>query len=150
MLSGAIPRAWAMPGTAVLRMVVSSACMKKATATSHGSSRRGAAPLAGTSSAALSIRSSIGEGQLAARGAFSARCRRSRCASTQGDSDMCDNDAFDTFVEYQRKTAVSRRQFGALTFGAGLMSLLPKGVGASGLAESDVDIKTPDGTADCY
>jgi len=63
---------------------------------------------------------------------------------------MCDNDAFDTFVEYQRKTAVSRRQFGALTFGAGLMSLLPKGVGASALVESDVEVKTPDGTADCY
>src|SRR5580693_1140690 len=40
MLRGATPSARAMPGTAVLRMVVSSACMKKATATSHGSSRR--------------------------------------------------------------------------------------------------------------
>jgi len=63
---------------------------------------------------------------------------------------MCENDAFDTFVEYQRKTAVSRRQFGALTLGAGVMSLLPKGAGASALVETDVDIKTPDGTADCY
>jgi len=63
---------------------------------------------------------------------------------------MCENDAFDTFVEYQRKTSVSRRQFGALTLGAGVMSLLPRGAGASALVESDVDIKTPDGTADCY
>src|SRR5579863_2585031 len=40
MLSGATPSACAIPGTAVLRIVVSSACMKKATATSHGSSAR--------------------------------------------------------------------------------------------------------------
>ena len=40
MLSGATPRARAMLGTAVLRIVVSSACMKNATATSHGSSSR--------------------------------------------------------------------------------------------------------------
>jgi carboxymethylenebutenolidase len=63
---------------------------------------------------------------------------------------MCDNDEFAAIVEYQRKTGMSRRQFGALTFGAGLVSLLPKGAGAAELVESDVDIKTPDGTADCY
>src|SRR5579863_9670810 len=37
MLRGATSSARAMLGTAVLRMVVSSACMKNATATSHGS-----------------------------------------------------------------------------------------------------------------
>jgi hypothetical protein len=36
MLSGATPRAEEMAGTAVLRIVVSSDSMKKATATSHG------------------------------------------------------------------------------------------------------------------
>src|SRR5208283_859296 len=39
MLSGATPRARAIAGTAVFRIVVSSASMKNATATSHGSSR---------------------------------------------------------------------------------------------------------------
>src|SRR5579871_5519405 len=39
MLSGVTSIAWAMVGTAVLRMVVSSDCMKKAIATSHGSRR---------------------------------------------------------------------------------------------------------------
>src|SRR4051812_34354933 len=38
MLSGATPSAAATVGTAVLRIVVSTASMKKATATSHGSS----------------------------------------------------------------------------------------------------------------
>src|SRR5277367_5468351 len=39
MLRGATPRAEEMVGTAVLRIVVSSDSMKKATATSHGRSR---------------------------------------------------------------------------------------------------------------
>jgi carboxymethylenebutenolidase len=63
---------------------------------------------------------------------------------------MCDNDSLDDMLEYQRKSGVSRRQFGALTLGAGLLPLLPKGAGAAELVESEVDIKTPDGTADCY
>ena len=40
MLSGVTPRAAEIAGTAVLRMVVSSDSMKKATATSQGSRRR--------------------------------------------------------------------------------------------------------------
>ena len=63
---------------------------------------------------------------------------------------MCDDDSLDDIVEYQRRSSVSRRQFGALTLGAGLVSLLPKSAGAAELVEADVDIKTPDGTADCY
>ena len=39
MLKGATPRAEEMAGTAVLRIVVSSDSIKKATATSHGRSR---------------------------------------------------------------------------------------------------------------
>jgi hypothetical protein len=39
MLKGAMPSALAMAGTAVFRIVVSSDCMKKATATSHGKKR---------------------------------------------------------------------------------------------------------------
>jgi carboxymethylenebutenolidase len=64
---------------------------------------------------------------------------------------MCDKDAFDDMTEYQLKSgAVSRRQFGALTLGAGVMALLPPVAGAAEVAESEVQIRTPDGTADAY
>ena len=65
---------------------------------------------------------------------------------------MCDNDSFDDMVEYQLRQRLSRRQFGVLTVGTGLASLLPAAtVGAEvAVTESEVDIKTPDGTADAY
>jgi carboxymethylenebutenolidase len=63
---------------------------------------------------------------------------------------MCDHDALEDIIEYQRKTSVSRRQFGTLALGAGLLALLPAGAGAQELAESDVNIKTPDGIADAF
>jgi carboxymethylenebutenolidase len=64
---------------------------------------------------------------------------------------MCDNDSWDDMIEYQLKSAqLSRRHFGAVTLGAGLASLLPAAAGAAWIEESDVDIKTPDGTADAY
>ena len=63
---------------------------------------------------------------------------------------MCDNDALDDMVEYQLKSGLSRRQFGALTVGAGLASMLPPVVNAAEVAESEIDIKTPDGTCDAY
>jgi carboxymethylenebutenolidase len=63
---------------------------------------------------------------------------------------MCDEDSISDIIEYQLKSGMSRRSFGALTVGAGLMSLLPRVAGAAVLAEEEVDIRTPDGTADCY
>jgi carboxymethylenebutenolidase len=64
---------------------------------------------------------------------------------------MCDKDALDDMIEYPLKSgAVSRRQFGALTLGAGLMSLLPPVADAAEVTESEVQIRTPDGTADAY
>jgi carboxymethylenebutenolidase len=66
---------------------------------------------------------------------------------------MCDNDSLDDMVEYQLRRGLSRREFGAaLTVGAGLVSLLPAAaIGADvAVTESEVDIKTPDGTADAY
>jgi carboxymethylenebutenolidase len=64
---------------------------------------------------------------------------------------MCDKDAFDDMTEYQLKSgAVSRRQFGALTLGAGVIALLPPVAGAAEVTESEVQIRTPDGTADAY
>jgi len=64
---------------------------------------------------------------------------------------MCDNDSMDDMIQYQLKSAqLSRRRFGAFTLGAGVASLLPAGAGAAWIEETDVDIKTPDGTADAY
>jgi carboxymethylenebutenolidase len=64
---------------------------------------------------------------------------------------MCDNDSLDDMVRYRRTQAqLSRRQFGALTLGAGVVSMLPKSADALEVSESDVDIKTSDGTCDAY
>jgi carboxymethylenebutenolidase len=63
---------------------------------------------------------------------------------------MCDNDTFNDLVEYELKTGMSRRSFGALTLGAGLMSLLPPVANAAEVKESEVSIKTPDGTCDAH
>lgn len=64
---------------------------------------------------------------------------------------MCDHDAFDDMVEYElRSKDLSRRQFGALTLGVSALSLLPPVAGAAVVTESEVDIRTPDGTADAH
>jgi carboxymethylenebutenolidase len=65
---------------------------------------------------------------------------------------MCDKDSLDDMVEYQLRLRLSRRQFGALTMGAGMVSLLPPIASGAELevTESEVEIKTPDGTADCH
>ena len=64
---------------------------------------------------------------------------------------MCDNDSMDDMLDYQLKSAaLSRRRFGALTLGAGVLSLLPPVADAAEVTESEVEIKTPDGTADAY
>lgn len=64
---------------------------------------------------------------------------------------MCDNDSMDDMIQYQLRSAqLSRRRFGAFTLGTGLASLLPAGAGAAWIEETDVDIKTPNGTADAY
>jgi carboxymethylenebutenolidase len=65
---------------------------------------------------------------------------------------MCDNDSLGDMIEYRlRSTGLSRRQFGALSLGAGVVSLLPPVAGAAAeVKESEVDVKTPDGTADAY
>jgi carboxymethylenebutenolidase len=60
---------------------------------------------------------------------------------------MCDND---DLVEFQRRAELSRRQFGKITMGAGLAAMLPALTEAADVKESEVEIKTPDGTADAY
>lgn len=63
---------------------------------------------------------------------------------------MCDNDSFDDMLDYQLRRGVSRRQFGALTLGVGLTSMLPKIAGAAETTGAEVEIKTADGIADAY
>src|SRR5436190_5383336 len=63
---------------------------------------------------------------------------------------MCDQDHFDDDLkEFEARGWVTRRQFGVL-LGAGIAMMLPQVANAVAVTESDVTIKTPDGTADCY
>lgn len=64
---------------------------------------------------------------------------------------MCDNDSLDDMLDYElRSGQLSRRQFGALTAGMGFVFALPTLADAVEVTESEVTIKTPDGTADAY
>jgi carboxymethylenebutenolidase len=63
---------------------------------------------------------------------------------------MCDQDHFDDDRQkYEALGLVTRKQFGIM-LGAGIAMMLPKVANAAEVTESDVNVKTPDGTADCY
>src|SRR5579872_6594948 len=63
---------------------------------------------------------------------------------------MCDQDHFeDDKQQFESLGLVTRKQFG-LMLGAGAAMMLPKVANAIAVAESDVNVTTPDGTADCY
>jgi len=63
---------------------------------------------------------------------------------------MCDQDHFEEDrQDWEARGMVTRRQFGVL-LAAGVAMLLPEVAGAVAVTESEVTIKTPDGTADCY
>jgi carboxymethylenebutenolidase len=65
-------------------------------------------------------------------------------------ANMCDQDHFEQDrLDYEARGLVTRRQFGVLV-GAGITMMLPRVANAVAVTESDVEIKTPDGTADCY
>ena len=61
---------------------------------------------------------------------------------------MCELDDMDAFA--RRSSDLTRRQFGAMAIGAGLVTALPRLANAADTAGADVEIKTPDGTADAY
>lgn len=64
---------------------------------------------------------------------------------------MCDNHTVEENEEYLRLARkMNRRQFGRLGAGAALMLMLPPVLNAQDVMEMDVEIETPDGTADCY
>jgi carboxymethylenebutenolidase len=60
---------------------------------------------------------------------------------------MCERDSNDDIL---RGNDLSRRQFGALGFGATLAAMLPAVAAAAEVTESEVAIKTPDGTCDAH
>src|SRR5579871_1748952 len=63
---------------------------------------------------------------------------------------MCDQDHFEKDrQEYEARGLVTRKQFGIM-LGAGVAMMLPRVANAVAVTESDVNIKTPDGEADCY
>ncbi len=63
---------------------------------------------------------------------------------------MCDQDHFEKDrQEYEALGLVTRKQFGMM-LGAGIAMMLPKVANAAAVTESEVNIMTPDGTADCY
>jgi carboxymethylenebutenolidase len=63
---------------------------------------------------------------------------------------MCDKDHFEEDrLEYEARGLITRRQFGALV-AVGVSMVLPAVANAQATGERDVEIKTPDGTADGY
>jgi carboxymethylenebutenolidase len=63
---------------------------------------------------------------------------------------MCDQEYFEKDrQEFEAAGLVTRKQFG-LMLGAGVAMMLPRVANAAAVTESEVNIKTPDGTADCY
>ncbi|MFL6417125.1 MAG: dienelactone hydrolase family protein [Bryobacteraceae bacterium] len=63
---------------------------------------------------------------------------------------MCDQEHFEKDrEEFERLGLVTRKQFGML-LGAGVAMMLPEVANAADVVESDVNVKTPDGVADCY
>jgi carboxymethylenebutenolidase len=63
---------------------------------------------------------------------------------------MCDEHFAEDLKKYQGKGGLTRREFGTLSAGLGMSMLLPSSAGAVDVTESDIDVKTPDGVADCY
>lgn len=63
---------------------------------------------------------------------------------------MCDQDHFEQDrQEFEARGLVTRKQFGAM-LGAGIAMMLPKVANAVSVTEAEVNVTTPDGTADCY
>src|SRR2546421_4712288 len=63
---------------------------------------------------------------------------------------MCDQDHFDEDrQQYEALGLVTRKQFGIM-LGAGISMMLPQVANAVAVTESEVNVTTPDGAADCY
>ncbi len=64
---------------------------------------------------------------------------------------MCDERTLRDAEDYLRRSGrLTRREFGALSVGTGLAMLLPRAAAALEVSGADVEVPTPDGTADCH
>jgi carboxymethylenebutenolidase len=63
---------------------------------------------------------------------------------------MCDEHYEDDLDNYTRFPRLTRRELAAVSLGAGVAVMLPRPANAQTVKESDVNVKTPDGVADCY
>ena len=64
---------------------------------------------------------------------------------------MCDEETLRDEEDYLRRSGrLTRREFGALSVGTGLAMLLPRAAAALEVSAANVEVSTPDGTADCY
>jgi len=64
---------------------------------------------------------------------------------------MCNEKTTNDANEYLcRSGALTRRQFGEVSMGAGLAMLLPRAANAQAVTESELDVTTPDGVSDSY
>ena len=64
---------------------------------------------------------------------------------------MCDEQTLRDAEDYLRRSgSLTRRAFGALSVGAGLAMLLPRAAAALDVSAMNVEVPTPDGTADCH
>ncbi len=63
---------------------------------------------------------------------------------------MCDQHTQEDVDEFLRRSGMTRRQFGKLSAAVGMAMMLPPVANAQDVAETDVEVTTPDGVADCY
>ena len=63
---------------------------------------------------------------------------------------MCDEQTQRDVDDYLRRSGVTRREFGRLSAAASMAMVLPQVANAQAVTETDVDVTTPDGVADCY
>src|SRR5512137_1774692 len=68
---------------------------------------------------------------------------------------MCDQDTVNDNDAWRsgpgaRARGLSRRRFNALTAAAAIAATLPRAANAADVIEADVQVATPDGSADCY
>ena len=63
---------------------------------------------------------------------------------------MCDERTVADDIKYLRAKGLTRREFGAVSAGAGLAMLLPRAANAQAVTESEIDVTTPDGVCDSY
>ena len=63
---------------------------------------------------------------------------------------MCDDNTNAENARYLQGKRLTRREFGAVSAGAGLAVLLPRPADAQSVTESEIEIETPDGVCDSY